>query len=72
MRDLNDFHHRDGLHWYQAPLPPTSHECTAWSSGWIGLTEYGRCACGGVERNRSGHWMDRNSERRGEEPTDAG
>lgn len=43
-----DISHRDGIPWYDAPVPPRDHRCFGQTSGWIGLTQYIRCPCGGI------------------------
>ena len=65
-----DIRHVDGVAWHDAPLPPKRHDCFVQTSGWIGLTQYCRCACGAVcNRPEKGyppaswHWMERNQRR---------
>jgi hypothetical protein len=65
-----DIRHVDSVAWHDAPLPPADHDCFVQTSGWIGLTQYCRCACGAVcNRPEKGypaeswHWMERNQRR---------
>lgn len=57
--------HRNGVWWYDAPLPRRWHRCKPWSTGStqsFALVE--RCACGAIRLNgESRPWMDRNSRR---------
>jgi hypothetical protein len=47
--------------WFNAPLPPRLHECSAVQSGHVASGSFcERCACGGSRRN-GGPWMERNS-----------
>lgn len=57
---VEDLRHRDGLAWHDAPVPPPDHVCWTQTSGWIGLNQYERCACGAVRRNGL-EWWDRNT-----------
>jgi hypothetical protein len=53
--------HRDGIPWYQAPLPRRFHRCEAQTYGLrMGVL---RCACGGIA-STFGPWMEKNSRRR--------
>lgn len=52
--------HRDGVCWYDAPVPWRWHKCRTQTAGWVGLTRYERCACGAVRRNGR-EWFDRNT-----------
>lgn len=71
-----DIRHLDGVAWHDAPIPPKRHDCFVQTSGWIGLSQYCRCACGAVcNRPEKGypaatwHWMERNQRRQhGETP----
>lgn len=59
-----DLENRDGLWWYEAPLPTRFHRCRAWTTQWIGETKrIQRCSCGSV-RMGLGRWMEKNSRRR--------
>ena len=65
-----DIKHRDGVAWHDAPLPPKRHDCFVQTSGWIGLSQYVRCACGAVCNSAckccptsEWHWMNRNQRR---------
>lgn len=51
---------RDGLLWFEAPLPPREHVCTAWSSqiDALGLSIIERCACGGVRMRLVHGWIE--------------
>lgn len=57
---IDDTRHLDDIWWHQAPVPAPNHECWAQTSGWIGLTQIERCACGAVQRNGR-VWFDRNT-----------
>lgn len=51
---------RDDLLWFEAPLPPREHVCTAWSSqvDALGLPIIQRCACGGVRMRFVHDWIE--------------
>lgn len=65
MFDLDvDMKHKDGIEWFDAPLPPRLHKCFAQTEGWIGFDQVLRCACGAMRNPRFGKtWMDVNSRR---------
>lgn len=63
---MTDIEHRDGLPWFEAPLPPRIHRCSTQTSGWVGLHLVVRCACGAIRRDSDRWWSDRNSRRRDE------
>lgn len=63
-----DIQHLDGVAWHDAPIPRRQHRCWVQTSGWIGLSQYCRCACGAVCNSpekgypaATWHWMNRNS-----------
>lgn len=58
--------HKDGIWYYDAPLPPKNHECTAWTvrKDLLGLETAARCACGAIRLFPYDSWLDRNSRRR--------
>lgn len=64
--DANPNHHRDGIPWYDAPVPRRWHRCwpqTTGSTRTIARVE--RCACGATRLDGPGHpWIDRNSRRK--------
>lgn len=65
MNMLREVTHREGVWWYEAPLPGLLHRCTPWTTGWLNLyTHLDRCACGAMRRN-FGRWHERNSRRWG-------
>ena len=68
--------HTDGVPWHEAPAPPLDHDCWVQTSGWVGLNQWLRCACGGIAAGidikaarqvgmpasrQNEHWMERNS-----------
>jgi hypothetical protein len=58
---LNDpNYHKDGVAWYDAPIPPVEHECWVQSRGMVGSFVVDRCACGSIRYNGS-PWENRNS-----------
>ena len=66
--DFPDIEHRDGVPWFEAPIPRWLHRCSAQTIGWIGLVGFARCACGAIKHNgdrwRDRWWMERNSSRK--------
>jgi hypothetical protein len=55
---------KDGVPWYEAPLPRRWHFCEPWSAGTDDdLGQVDRCACGGVRLDGRGPWLHRNSSR---------
>jgi len=59
--------HRDGVWWYDAPIPPRFHRCWVQTEGWIGFSQVWRCACGAIRNpGISRRWMERNSRRKGQ------
>jgi len=57
--------HRNGIAWWDAPVPPRFHRCSVQTEGWIGLSQVWRCACGSVRNpGISRRWLDRNSRRK--------
>lgn len=58
-------HSRDGVPYFQAPLPRRWHRCEPWTSMRLdtGLVE--RCACGAIRLDGDG-WLERNIRRREE------
>lgn len=64
--------HRNGVPWYDAPIPRKWHFCRAWSSGWVDLTQLERCACGAqrdVYQGRWSPWVWKNTRRNGPRDT---
>lgn len=59
----SDIDHRDGVAWYDAPIPRRWHRCFVQTDGWLGLTRVWRCPCGAVALN-GGPWDERNSRRK--------
>lgn len=55
-----DIRHRDGIPWYEAPVPRRLHRCTWQSSGWVGFHQIVRCACGAYYDASRKRWFDRN------------
>lgn len=65
----NDTHveleHRDGIPWWEAPVPRRWHKCSAQTVGWLSCGYVERCACGAISGlGARGYWFDRNSRRR--------
>lgn len=61
---LEDRENKNGLWWYQAPLPRRWHKCSPWSSCWINLFDrVERCTCGAIRYNK-GTWHEKNSRRK--------
>jgi hypothetical protein len=58
--------HKDGIWWYEAPLPPKKHECEPWTSAWEGFTQVQRCACGSIRMNPDRVWIEVNARRAAE------
>jgi len=52
---------RDGVNWFDAPLPRRWHRCRAQSRGNLGGHVY-RCACGAISPDGK-YWLERNSRR---------
>lgn len=52
--------HRDGVDWYDAPLPPRRHRCVAQTRGFMSGGFIERCACGATGFG-DGCWIERNS-----------
>jgi hypothetical protein len=57
-------HHLHDVPWYEAKLPRRWHLCKVQTWGMVGMTMYGRCACGAIRSGLSGYWMEKNSRRR--------
>ncbi len=55
--------HKDGIWWYDAPMPPEQHDCEPWSSGESGSFFVERCACGATKLDHDWAWLDINSRR---------
>lgn len=56
---------RDGVWWYQAPLPRRWHRCSVWSTGEVQpFLVIERCACGAVRMARENPWIEKNSRRK--------
>lgn len=61
--------HRDGIAWFDAPIPPEDHECAPQTRG---LVEVGtlpimgimRCACGAVNLYDNQGWQEKCTRRR--------
>jgi hypothetical protein len=57
--------HTDGVAWFDAPMPPRSHECQAqstyltsrYSEGLLVVEQIDRCACGGLRYDEVGPWI---------------
>jgi hypothetical protein len=59
-----EMEHRDGLSWWEAPVPRRLHRCKPQTRGYLNwFTFVERCACGAIRMDGS-HWMDRNSTRK--------
>lgn len=43
-----DIRHVGGVPWHEASVPPRRHHCWVQTSGWVGLHQWLRCACGAV------------------------
>lgn len=54
----------NGALWYEAKMPSRFHRCYAHTSGWVGLEEVQRCACGAIRNTRFRGWLERNSRRK--------
>lgn len=54
--------HRNGVPWYQAPVPRWLHFCRAQTRGVIRDSFIERCACGAFRRAEA-FWFERNSAR---------
>jgi hypothetical protein len=52
--------HRDDVPWYDAPIPPRFHRCSAQTQSLIMGVQ--RCACGAIAQT-FGPWMRRNDRR---------
>lgn len=67
MRDLR-LEHKDGIWWFDAPIPRRIHKCWAQTTAYdiLGLREVERCACGAIRMDgdnpyRKSYWYERNS-----------
>jgi hypothetical protein len=59
----NDYKHRHGVSWMDAPLPPKKHKCRAQTKGYVRMfDEIKRCACGATWIQ--GGWTGVNERRR--------
>jgi hypothetical protein len=58
--------HRNGIPWFDAPLPRRWHRCTVQTSGYIDGNLRERCACGAVRLGKDRPWIERNSRRKDE------
>lgn len=47
---------RNNVPWYDARIPRRAHRCKAQTSGWHGLVQIERCACGAVRDVYRGSW----------------
>lgn len=61
-----DVTHRDGVAWFDAPIPRRWHRCSPQTKGWHNLTLVLRCACGAIGGYEYGRlvWDERNSRRK--------
>lgn len=56
--------HRNGIPWYESPIPDPEHACTTQTSGILDQKRVERCACGAVRveiEGRTGIWVNRNT-----------
>lgn len=52
--------HRDGIPWHEAKRPFPLHKCQAQTTGFVGLSEVQRCACGSIRNGANGYWLRKN------------
>lgn len=64
--ELNTIHHLGDVPWWEAPIPRRWHFCRVQTWGMIGITIYGRCACGALRTGVAGYWTEKNSRRKGQ------
>lgn len=56
--------HKNGVWWYDAPLPVVDHQCKPHTRGYLRcFTLIERCACGARRLNGRGHWTGVNERR---------
>jgi hypothetical protein len=65
--------HRNGIPWWEAPLPRRLHRCTPWTTGSLEqltiltiparTAVVSRCACGAVRVAGDHRWQQRNERR---------
>lgn len=65
---MTSLQHRDGVGWWQAPVPPRRHDCWVQTSGVHNGMLVERCACGAIRPDGHGVWVERNT--RGGAPSD--
>jgi hypothetical protein len=56
--------HKDGVPWWDAPLPRRWHRCWPQTTGWVGMTRTQRCACGAMRTGFDRGWSFRNETRK--------
>ena len=54
--------HKDGIWWFDAPLPRRWHKCKTHTIALLGTGLIRRCRCGAISWN-GGMWIEKNSER---------
>jgi hypothetical protein len=52
--------HRNGVAWHEAKRPFPLHKCRAQTTGYIGISEVQRCACGGIRNGKHHGWLRKN------------
>lgn len=57
-------YHREGVAWFEAPLPRLLHRHTVQTEGYLDFEKVERCACGAIRLGGRGRWLDRNRRRR--------
>lgn len=55
-----DVRHVNNVPWHEAPRPRAERWCWAQTTGWSGLNQIERCACGAARMNRRA-WLETNS-----------
>lgn len=60
--NVSNLQHKDGIWWYDAPLPWWWHRCRLWTSWSQSDPHRGRCACGATYCD--GSWFNKNETRK--------
>lgn len=55
--------HKDGIWWFEAPLPRRWHKCKTHTIALLGTGLVRRCRCGAISWN-GGMWIEKNAERK--------
>lgn len=58
--------HKDGVPWWEAPVPRRFHRCRVQTMGKLGSEWIYRCACGAVGGPKWPGWINRNARRKGQ------